>query len=373
MAGFDFAFLFVVCCFVSSSVYRCSAWKRRIFAENLQLRNKRVAGERVVTYNDVTAVTCAIRCTSQYPCGAYAYNSEEQTCTFCTVCGNFTLMDGAGFRFYVTIDEGHSDSSDDEVGICPDVMADPEKCWKPCPSPATLVHVSVGPAGVWAVNSQDSIYYRRGTYQNLRSLGTAWTGLTYGKMVQLDIGTDVLWGVNTDQKLFPRRGISASSQSGLTWADPDFGKRWVSVSPGGSLWARNITDRLLYHNGSWQAMDMDVSRLDAGLAGLWVLNTSGHLFHRLGTFGDTGSAGTEWRPLEGGFRSVGSGREVVVGVDTGGRVWVRTGLGPDTPTGLSWLRYPGNMTQVDVYQSDDGVVLWGLNWDGQVFFSLLSG
>ena len=36
-------------------------------------------------------------------------------------------------------------------------------------------HISVGPSGVWGVNSANDIYFREGTFPNPAAVGTSWT------------------------------------------------------------------------------------------------------------------------------------------------------------------------------------------------------
>ena len=104
---------------------------------------------------------------------------------------------------------------------------------------------------------------------------------------------------------------------------------------------------------------------------MWALKTDGRLFYRHGTYGDNGSTGTDWRSVEGTFTSVSSGKNVVVVVDTAGHVWVRSGVSSDTPAGLAWLIYPGYIKQVDVYQTDQVLAMWGVDFDDTIYFSLM--
>ncbi|KAL8576336.1 hypothetical protein ACOMHN_048903 [Nucella lapillus] len=328
-----------------------------------------MVGDAVVTYNGVSRVTCAARCASKYPCGGFTHSATDKVCMLCGLCGNFSLVDAPGYRLYVLTDIEESPQSQDS--LCPSSMAIPQKCWKLVPG--SLKHVSVGLAGTWGVNRKDLVFYRPGTYQHPHILGSVWTPLN-GMLSQLDVGGVTTWGVNSHGIYYHRKDTSLARPTGSSWSGyySQIRLGWISASPRGSLWGRDTAGRVVhYQNSTWLPMGMDIQRVDAGLAGVWVLNTTGHLFYRTGTHGDRGTAGTGWQAVQGTFSSVASGRDLVVAVDMAGQVWLRTGLGPDTPTGLAWLRYPGSMQQVDVYQTQEGAALWGVQASTVIYFSIL--
>ncbi|KAL8576334.1 hypothetical protein ACOMHN_048901 [Nucella lapillus] len=324
-----------------------------------------MVGDAVVTYNGVSRLKCAARCASKYPCGGFTHSATDRVCMLCGLCGNFSLVDALGYGLYV-ISKGSEASPDTSSSLCPvNVLAATPPCWTQ--AFGRLTHVSVGPAGVWGVNGYKQIFARLGTYPTLTSLGFIWAMQADGLLVQLDVGGDTVWGVNHFDQYFYKLKFGGGWQVNV-----DKPLKWLSASPGGSLWGRDTAGRVVHRpNSTWHPMGMDIQRVDAGLAGVWVLNTTGHLFYRTGTHGDRGTAGTGWQAVQGTFGSVASGRDLVVAVDTAGHVWLRTGLGPDTPTGLAWLRYPGSMQQVDVYQTQEGAALWALDSSGIPFFSLL--
>ena len=277
-----------------------------------------------------------------------------------------------------------ADPSYDEPNVCTNSTAVPHACWKH--SEGHLIHVSVGPAGVWGVNHDENIFYKAGTYQDPEGFGSGeasgWQAVS-GWLKQTDVGTDIVWGVKGVQNIYHRDAITSSMPSGSDWSyfdAPPVIFTWVSVSPGGSVWAVSTAGNLLHRRHSsnaqpvgtaWDVMDTDVQWVDAGQAGVWALKTDGRLFYRHGTYGDNGSTGTDWHSVEGTFTSVSSGKNVVVVVDTAGHVWVRSGVSSDTPAGLAWLRYPGYMKQVDVYQTDQVLAMWGLDFDLLIYFSLM--
>ena len=233
---------------------------------------------------------------------------------------------------------------------------------------------------MWGVNGYRTIYHRDGTYQTADASGNSWLDIQ-GTLVQLDVGFDNFWGVNSVNLIYYRLGITSSSPQGSGWNQIDVGFVWVSVSPRGSVWAVDESGQLCHRRDSsnalptgtaWDVMANDMQRVDAGQAGVWALDNAGLLYYRHGTYGDDGSTGTEWRAVEGRrFSSISSGRDLVVAVNSEGEVWLRTGLGPDTPAGLAWLRLAGKMRQVDIYQSGTVVALWGVDFNNEVYFSTL--
>ena len=117
-------------------------------------------------------------------------------------------------------------------------------------------------------------------------------------------------------------------------------------------------------------MSGNALRVDAGQAGVWALDTAGGLYYRHGTYGDTTSPGTQWNPVSGPaasgtLASVSSGMTVVVVADVAGRMWMRMGVAQDTPAGLVWLRLSGILKQVDIFETDTVLALWGVSLPAQ--------
>jgi hypothetical protein len=114
---------------------------------------------------------------------------------------------------------------------------------------------------------------------------------------------------------------------------------------------------------------------------VWLISTDNQLLYRAGTVGDSGTLGTHWvavpLPTEAGnLFSVSSGKHVVAITDNVGRVWLRTrvGLGPlFNPGGLSWLRMNGLLKQVEVYETESVLAMWGVGMgNGAVYVKFLS-
>jgi len=230
---------------------------------------------------------------------------------------------------------------------------------------------------MWGVDHALQIFYRNDTYSAPQSKGSLWQHIV-GQLVNIDVGTNNVWGVNHVQEAFDRPGISSSNPLGSAWTNQTKINTtlWTSVSPAGSLWMIDTFGNLMHRRNSsnsspfgsgWDTLlASSAVRVDAGQAGVWVLDTSGQLLYRHGTYGDTLSTGTEWRavsgPSPGTLISVSSGRNVVVVADASGRVWMRIGLGQDTQSGLAWVRLSGHLKQVEVYETEAFLVLWAVDF-----------
>jgi hypothetical protein len=209
----------------------------------------------------------------------------------------------------------------------------------------------------------------------------------------LDVGTNNVWGINSKKEYYDRNSINASSPAGSNWKKRDATGTitWSSISPRGSLWVvdtsgnlkhrRDSSNALRYGSGSWDMLlASTAARVNAGLAGVWVLDTAGQLLCRAGTYGDSGTTGTQWLSVDGPLgagtlTSVSSGKHVVAVADDAGRLWLRAGVGPDTPQGVAWLRLAGHLKQLEVYETDDVIALWGVDFTPttqQIYYKVIS-
>jgi len=82
--------------------------------------------------------------------------------------------------------------------------------------PGSFKVVSCGQAGVWGVDSQYNVFYRKGTYGGRGGVGSAWEPVE-GKLYWISSGSvGEVWGTNYG-KIFRREGISKSSPVGTKW------------------------------------------------------------------------------------------------------------------------------------------------------------
>ena len=59
-----------------------------------------VAGDDVLTYHDVTALTCAQRCASSSMWDFFTYNAAEKVCVLCDHCSNLSLVAMPGYQWF---------------------------------------------------------------------------------------------------------------------------------------------------------------------------------------------------------------------------------------------------------------------------------
>ncbi|XP_035698148.1 uncharacterized protein LOC118431137 [Branchiostoma floridae] len=62
--------------------------------------------------------------------------------------------------------------------------------------------VSVGPAGVWAVDDVGSVYHRAGTFLNETSPGEEWVHVPGANLRQVAVGDGIVWGVDFNNRVF---------------------------------------------------------------------------------------------------------------------------------------------------------------------------
>lgn len=78
------------------------------------------------------------------------------------------------------------------------------------------MQVSVGPSGVWAVNTSHQIFYRVGTYGDVDSDGVGWIKVD-GALKWVSSSDGCVFGVNGRDQIFQRKGITASRPTGNNW------------------------------------------------------------------------------------------------------------------------------------------------------------
>ncbi|XP_055769966.1 fish-egg lectin-like [Salvelinus fontinalis] len=117
--------------------------------------------------------------------------------------------------------------------------------------PDSLKHITVGPAGIWSINSETKISkYVAGNWVtylffqlNLNCQNKGWSHID-GKLSMIEVATDgSVFGVNSAGDVFTRDGITASKPEGTGWSNVpmympkkhetyDLGRLWVVSKTG---------------------------------------------------------------------------------------------------------------------------------------------
>lgn len=251
--------------------------------------------------------------------------------------------------------------------------------WTMIDDQLSISHVSVGPAGVWAVGLDQKVYYREGTYMNDGTRGTAWTEIPGVNLVQLDVGSRIVWGLTESGNIYFRTGIEMYNPTGCEWRLVSGFLKDISVSPKGHVWGvtsfggmvRRAEVSFLNPEGLyWHTVgpsSIKFSRVSAGCAGVWALDENGIALYRNGTFDDADTPGSEWAIVEEPLKHVTVGHGKVWGIK-GDYVTYRAGVAQALPTGVEWDLVYKTLKQFDVWQS----ALWGADsYDPQQVYARL--
>ncbi|PVD27550.1 hypothetical protein C0Q70_12712 [Pomacea canaliculata] len=221
-------------------------------------------------------------------------------------------------------------------------------------------YVSIGPAGVWAVNRANKLFYRTGTYGDNPNMGSGWQFKVDGRT-----------------EMFRIEGISKANPLG---ASP-YSWEWWTIYIGMSLrqdarfsvridtdnkvqtltwrscwWASRVTN-WCYSYDSW------TESITTGGAGAWL--TTSQLKYKTGTYGNPDTEGGAWILVDSSpFQHVSSGSGVVLAVRSNGELVQRTGITCSLPQGTGWSSMLKSMTRVDTY----GTVAWAVDTAGDLYF-----
>ena len=60
----------------------------------------------------------------------------------------------------------------------------------------------------------------------------------------------------------------------------------------------------------------------------------------------------QWTHIGGKLKWISSGRNVVVGVNSGDNIYYRTGMSAGTPTGSGWKHIGGKLMMIEIYENE---------------------
>ncbi|XP_041725328.1 fish-egg lectin [Coregonus clupeaformis] len=164
--------------------------------------------------------------------------------------------------------------------------------------PGSLKHITVGPAGIWGVNKEDSIYkYVAGNWVQAAGL-----------LKQLDAGgNQFMVGVNMDDTPFCLTSSATVGYKGpgspTSWTRLPGAAKYYSCGPFG-CWAVNKNDDIFLmilnqdcQNNDWSHIDGKLSMIEVATDGsVFGVNSSGDVFTRDGITASK-PEGTGWRKV----------------------------------------------------------------------------
>ncbi|KAL5254989.1 hypothetical protein ACHWQZ_G014437 [Mnemiopsis leidyi] len=220
--------------------------------------------------------------------------------------------------------------------------------WKP-KHEMKLSKVATGKLGIWALDSQDKIFFRK---------GEVWEEYP-GRLSDISVGGNEIWGVNSASQIWKRTASTS-------WVRIPGGLKQVSVSDKDHVWGVNSGDHIYRRTGdAWQQVSGRLKVVSVGQSGVWGVNSNDDIFYRTGTYGDPDTQGTGWQHIGGKLKWISSGLDIVFGVNSNDHIYYRAGISPSTPAGTNWVGVPGKLSQVDTH----GDVVVGAN-SAQDSFSL---
>ena len=174
----------------------------------------------------------------------------------------------------------------------------------------------------------------------------------------------------------------------------------LDVSDNGHVWGVNRGQNIYRWTGhNWQHIGGKAVQVTVGPSGVWVVNRSHDIYYRKGTYGDKNTAGSgvsvdifslnnysiikvnnlvekfimlemmqfldfvnqmeyfqlehfQWTHIGGKLKWISSGRNVVVGVNSGNNIYYRTGMSAGAPTGSGWKHIGGKLMMIEIYENE---------------------
>ena len=149
--------------------------------------------------------------------------------------------------------------------------------------------ISSGPFGVFGVNKNDDIFFRKGITSS-NPYGTSWD-LIEGKLKQISCGEFGLWGINSSMEIFCRKSISKENPKGTNWTKIDGAATHISVGYYGiwvisadkrGEWVRNGVTSLNQTGNEWINISGALINISSRYFGIWGVNHSNDIYYRNG-------------------------------------------------------------------------------------------
>ena len=233
-----------------------------------------------------------------------------------------------------------------------------------------LMQISSGTYGVWGVNKNYLIYYRKGISPNSKG-GNIWIQVD-GLLKYISSGESGVWGVNFNNEIFYRKGITKSCPEGTSWGKIDGELKQISSGEYGAYGVNSI-DKIWFRGGitktnplgnRWFSIEGRLKNISVGSFGVWGVNHLNEVFLRKNVTREN-PVGDGWIKIEGNFKQISSGEKFVLAVNENNEIFYRKGISIYCIEGQSWEKYKESLS----YISDGAFGIWGLDNDGNIFYN----
>ncbi|XP_076450377.1 perivitellin-2 31 kDa subunit-like [Babylonia areolata] len=234
--------------------------------------------------------------------------------------------------------------------------------------------LSVGLAGVWAVDTDFKVYYRNNTHGTTGRRGTDWVFVSAG-FRYVEVGTDVVYAMNTSGHVLTREGINSTNPTGTHWVPINVRQIFYTVSPAGQIWGLVPSTSVIYDpngppNPSGPVIGTGYFFITAGMSGLWAVSMTKEVRYRHNTYGQFDAGGSSWTVVpEKNMSFLSAAYANVFGI-ADGQLYVRKGMSLANPTGNRWIliRSDTDLRVVDAVHD----FVWAIKGDYSVWITYFS-
>jgi len=260
------------------------------------------------------------------------------------------------------------------------------------------MNVAVGENGqLYGVNKEQEIFMRDGTMivapsatpammmsgmmmagaPVVATAGTRWEKLD-GGLIQIAVGGPngtLVGGTNRENDIFMRTGVSGSNPRGAGWQKLDGKAKMVTFGPNGEILAIGMGDEVFRRVGmnaaapfgaGWERVAGGLRQASVGGNAVWGVNAQDDIYMLEQNLMGFAASSPPWKHIDGKLRwvSVSADGMRVVGVNSAGSIYMRTGISPMSRGGSGWQQIDGGCAQICV----SGAAMWCVNAGQQIYF-----
>lgn len=204
--------------------------------------------------------------------------------------------------------------------------------------------------------SPEQIEWLRSVHSD-NSRGASFEQVDGQQLRQVSSGEAGVWGVSSSNTLYQRTGITDKNMRGTEWKWENNGVAYVSVGKRGAwiVFASSNGNPIAYATakgfiGPVEPAQANITRISAGSAGVWAVDSSGQVFYRIG-IADSVPTGTGWKRFSTPYKlkDITSGEFGVWGVDTSNVLYfllASTNGNLEGPSGAYFVRVDSNISRV---------------------------